>query len=103
MDWHQIKIKAKVRLKFLRDRNFPSGRAVDWLGCPSRIDGFPTENMWDVRIQTVIAHVKKDEIINTQITFLSQDVARKYLKVGSKITLWENGDFAEGEITELLY
>ncbi len=37
------------------------------------------------------------------ITFLSPDVAEKHLKKGAKITLWELGDLADGEITELLY
>ncbi len=101
MDWQTIRIKADVRLRFLKDRRL----SVDlgYLGCPSRIDSFPAESMWDVRIRVTKDNVKKNEILETQITFLSPDVAERYLKKGSKITLWDAGDFAEGEITELLY
>lgn len=101
MDWQTIRIKANVRLRFLKDRKLSV--QMGYLGCPSRIDSFPVESMWDVRIRVTQDHVNKDDIIETQITFLSPDVAEKYLKKGSKITLWDSGDFAEGEITELLY
>ncbi len=101
MDWSTIKIKAKVRLRFLRDRPLPL--QLGYLGCPSRIDGFPTTNMWDVRIKVAVDYVKKGETIETQLTFLSPDVAEKHLKRGARIILWESGDFAEGEITELMY
>jgi hypothetical protein len=101
MDWEKIKIKAVVCLKFLKDRKLPIQQG--YLGCPSRIDSFPSESMWDVRFRVSQDHVSKNEIVETQITFLSPDVAEKYLRKGSKITLWELGDFAEGEITELLY
>lgn len=101
MDWNNIKIKANVRLRFLRNRALPL--QLGFLGCPSKIDNFPTEDMWDIRIRITIDHVNKDEIIETQIVFLSPDVAEKYLKVGAKISLWELGKLAEGEITELLF
>ena len=101
MNWETERIRAKVRLRFLRDRVLPLQRG--FLGCPSRIDNFPTENMWDVYIRITKDHVKKDEILETEIIFLSSDIAEKYLKKGAKIILWEIGDFAEGEITELLY
>jgi hypothetical protein len=101
MDWDNIKIKAIVRLRFLRDKNFPI--QIGHVGCPSEIEGFPTENLWDVRIQITINRVAKDETIETLIVFLSSDVAEKHLKKGAKIKLWELGDLAEGEIIKLLY
>ncbi len=101
MDWQRIKIKANVRLRFLKDKRLSV--QIGYLGCPSKIDSFPAESMWDVRIRVTQDHVKKDETLETQITFLSPEVAEKYLKKGSKITLWDSGDFAEGEITDLLY
>ncbi len=101
MDWTKIKIKAIVRLKFLKDRKLPI--QLGYLGCPSRIDTFPKESFWDVRIRVTKDHVAKNEIFETEITFLSPDIAEKYLRKGSKVTLWGSGDFAEGEISELLY
>ncbi len=101
MDWQRIKIKANVRLRFLKDKRLSV--QIGYLGCPSKIDSFPAESMWDVRIRVTQDYVKKDETLETQITFLSPEVAEKYLKKGSKITLWDSGDFAEGEVTDLLY
>ena len=101
MDWDKIKIKAIVQLRFLRDKKLPI--QLGHFGCPSEIEGFPTENLWDVRIQITKDHVAKDETIETMIVFLSSDVAEKNLKKGAKIKLWELGDLAEGEIIKLLY
>jgi len=71
--------------------------------CPSKIDNFPSENLWDVRIRINKDHVEKNDTIETQIAFLLPDVAEKYLKVGAKIILRDLRDLAEGEIIELLY
>ena len=101
MDWDNIKIKAIVRLRFLRDKKLPI--QIGHFGCPSEIEGFPTENLWDVRIQIKKDYVAKDEIIETQIVFISSDVAEKHLKKGAKIKLWELGDLGEAAIINLLY
>ncbi len=102
MNWDEVEIKANVRLRFLRDRHLPL--QIGHLGCPCKVEGFPTENLWDVRIMINSNFIKKDEIIETKICFLSSDVAEKYLKNGAKIILTEGGnDLAKGEIIELLF
>jgi hypothetical protein len=79
------------------------GKKLGYLACPSKIDNFPSENLWDVRIRINKDHVEKNDTIETQIAFLLPDVAEKYLKVGAKIILRDLRDLAEGEIIELLY
>ena len=101
MNWDIIKIKANVRLTFLKDKKV--SEQLGYLGCPSRIDDFPSENMWDVRIRVTKNQISKNEVLETEIAFLSPDIAEKHLKKGTKITLWDLGDCAEGEIIELLY
>jgi|MudIll2142460700_1097286.scaffolds.fasta_scaffold921348_2 hypothetical protein len=101
MNWNAIKIKANVQLKFLKDHQLPI--QIGFLSCPSKIEGFPSENLWDVRIMVTSDFVNKDEVIETKIAFLSPDVAEKYLRKGAKIILKGSDDFAVGEITELLY
>ena len=100
MDQLRPDVVVRVRLYRTEDGGRKNVITVGRFGCPFFYDG----EAFDCRIllDQVGVSLAPGETADVPIKFLRPDLVKPRLRAGARFKLWEGGDFAEGEVLEVV-